>query len=305
MAVLRELQTGRVVTLHAEHLVGRSRRCDLRLEAPAISSQHATLRWTGTRWVLRDLGSRNGTLLDGGLLPAGEHPVEAGMTLHFGTEACGWALDNDAPPQPAAVPVDDAAAVVSGAEGLLNLPGGEAPPQVSVYRNAEERWMAEWVDGREQTVEDLEQLQIAGRSWRLHLPDQSRSTEAAGPVAPTLGSVRFVFDVSRDQEDVRLTLEHGPERWDLGARAHHWTLLLLAKTRDEDMYEDPSERGWIYGEDLARQVRLTEGTLSVYIFRARQQIAACGIEGAHGLVERRKPTRQLRFGGHKVLIRQH
>lgn len=305
MAVLRELQSGRLVTLHAEHLVGRSRRCDLRLEAPAISSQHATLRWTGTRWVLRDLGSRNGTLLDGGLLPAGEHPVQAGMTLHFGTESCGWALDSDAPPQPAATPVENPEAGTCGAEGLLNLPADKSAPQVSVYRDQEERWVAEWVDGKEQYVEDLEILTVAGQSWRLHLPDQSRTTEAAGPTAPTLHSVRFVFDVSRDQEDVRLTLEHGTERWDLGARAHHWTLLLLAKTRDEDADPDPSEQGWLYGEELARQVRLTEGTLSVYIFRARQQIAACGIEGAQGLVERRKPTRQLRFGGHKVLIRQH
>ena len=311
MAVLRDLQSGRVITLHAEHLVGRSRRCDLRLDAPAISSQHATMRWTGSRWVVRDLGSRNGTLLNGALLPAGEHPMQAGMTLHFGTESCRWVLDNAAAPVPIAIPVKDEESTVDGVqgiegvEGLLVLPAAPATPVVNVYRNAQGSWIAEWVDGKEVNVGDLELIQVEGKTWRLHLPEYEQATEQALSEGPNLNSVRFVFDVSRDQESVRLSIEFGSESWDLGERAHNWMLFLLAKARDEDHDHDDSERGWVYSDDLVRDVGMTEGTMSVYIFRARQQVAACGIDGSQGLVERRKPTRQVRFGGQNVLIRQH
>lgn len=305
MAMLRELQSGRVVTLHAEHLVGRSRRCDLRLDAPAISSQHATMRWTGSRWVVRDLGSRNGTLLDGALLPAGEHPMQAGMTLHFGTESCGWVLDSAAAPVPVAAPGNDEGPSIQGVEGLLVIPAAPASPVVNVYRNTDGSWIAEWVDGKEVNVGDLELIQVEGKAWRLHLPEYDQATEQAASEGPNLDNVRFVFDVSRDQEAVRLSIEFGSESWDLGERAHHWMLFLLAKARDEDQDHDPSEHGWIYSDRLVRDVGMTEGTMSVYIFRARQQVAACGVEGAQSLVARRKPTRQVRFGGKNILIRQH
>ncbi|MFT5584502.1 MAG: hypothetical protein ACI9VR_002087 [Cognaticolwellia sp.] len=304
MAVLRDLQSGRVITIHAEHLVGRSRRCDLRLEAPAISSQHATVRWTGSSWVVRDLGSRNGTLLDGGLLPTGEHPLAAGMTLHFGTESCGWVMDSDAPPVPNATQVHDETCSVNGVEGLLAIPNGESP-SVNVYRNHDGSWIAEWVDGTEVNVGDLEIVLIDGDQWRLHLPEYDQATEQADSESPTLNTVRFVFDVSRDQEAIRLSIEFGTERWDLGERVHHWMLFLLAKALQDDDDQDASERGWVYCENLVRDVGMTEGTMSVYIFRARQQVAACGIEGAQSLVARRKPTKQVRFGADNILIRQH
>lgn len=313
MAVLRELQSGRVITLHAEHLVGRSRRCDLRLDMPAISSQHATMRWTGTRWVVRDLGSRNGTLLDGALLPAGEHPMKRGMTLHFGTESCGWVLESATAPVPIAMrlggDLSGEEVSVEGVEGLLVIPASPATPVVNVYRSPQGSWVAEWVDGNEASVGDLELIQVEGETWRLHLPEYEQGTEqgeeqAAGP-HPNLDNVRFVFDVSRDQEAVRLSIEFGTESWDLGERAHHWMLLLLAKAREEDEDHDTSEHGWVYSDDLVRDVGMTEGTMSVYIFRARQQVAACGVEGSQSLVARRKPTRQVRFGGQNILIRQH
>ena len=130
-------------------------------------------------------------------------------------------------------------------------------------------------------------------------------SELAKSERPNIDTVRFVFDVSRDQEAVRLSIEFGTESWDLGERAHHWMLFLLAKAREEDHDHDTSEHGWVYSDDLVRDVAMTEGTMSVYIFRARQQVASCGIEGAQGLVARRKSTRQVRFGGSNILIRQH
>ena len=46
-------------------LIGRSRRCDVVLGDPNVSRQHAEVRRDGERFVLRDLGSTNGTRVNG------------------------------------------------------------------------------------------------------------------------------------------------------------------------------------------------------------------------------------------------
>jgi FHA domain-containing protein/uncharacterized protein DUF1707 len=45
--------------------LGRSRDCDCVLADPSVSRRHADLRREGGRWLLRDLGSRNGTRVNG------------------------------------------------------------------------------------------------------------------------------------------------------------------------------------------------------------------------------------------------
>jgi FHA domain/Domain of unknown function (DUF1707) len=45
--------------------LGRSRDCDCVLAEPSVSRRHAELRRQDGRWLLRDLGSRNGTRVNG------------------------------------------------------------------------------------------------------------------------------------------------------------------------------------------------------------------------------------------------
>lgn len=46
-------------------IVGRSSRCDVVLRFPCVSSRHCELTWEAGCWHLRDLGSRNGTAVNG------------------------------------------------------------------------------------------------------------------------------------------------------------------------------------------------------------------------------------------------
>lgn len=45
--------------------IGRAADCDLVLDHPSVSRAHAELSYDGQRWQLRDLGSKNGSYVDG------------------------------------------------------------------------------------------------------------------------------------------------------------------------------------------------------------------------------------------------
>lgn len=46
-------------------MIGRDAGCDVRLTEPTVSRRHAELRWTYAGYVVRDLGSSNGTFVNG------------------------------------------------------------------------------------------------------------------------------------------------------------------------------------------------------------------------------------------------
>ncbi|MEY4769903.1 MAG: Inner rane component of cytoplasmic domain, partial [Planctomycetota bacterium] len=50
--------------------IGRAPDARLRLDAAQVSSRHASVMGVDGRWMLVDQGSRNGTLLNGTLVPA-------------------------------------------------------------------------------------------------------------------------------------------------------------------------------------------------------------------------------------------
>jgi pSer/pThr/pTyr-binding forkhead associated (FHA) protein len=75
--------------LRSVHLIGRTAPSNLCLQDPKVSSAHARLRWTGAGWELRDLGSTNGTFVDG----SAHLPVVTRILQ--GNHADGGDLDGD------------------------------------------------------------------------------------------------------------------------------------------------------------------------------------------------------------------
>ncbi|MDP6945704.1 MAG: FHA domain-containing protein, partial [Myxococcota bacterium] len=66
-------------------VVGGGADCDVILAQRTISSHHAECTWDGQAWSIRDLGSTNGTSVDG--RPVGERPeaITLGHTVAFGS----------------------------------------------------------------------------------------------------------------------------------------------------------------------------------------------------------------------------
>ena len=72
-------------------LIGRSRRCDLKIESPLVSRRHCRLEPRDSGFFLRDLGSQNGTWIDGeridhAFLQAGDRFVAGDVVLRITPE---------------------------------------------------------------------------------------------------------------------------------------------------------------------------------------------------------------------------
>ncbi|QSX77171.1 FHA domain-containing protein [Agrilutibacter solisilvae] len=75
-AVTRWIPTGERLT------IGREPTCGLVIEHPSISRNHAEIHFDGEGWRVRDLGSKNGTFVDG--IQARDHPLPKGCWLRLG-----------------------------------------------------------------------------------------------------------------------------------------------------------------------------------------------------------------------------
>jgi hypothetical protein len=73
--------------------IGRSPECDLVLEDPTISARHAGIAWDGNGAVLLELGSSNGTYLNG-LKLGRKATLRTGDTLAFGRASFIYLLAN-------------------------------------------------------------------------------------------------------------------------------------------------------------------------------------------------------------------
>jgi hypothetical protein len=82
----------RIVVGPAGVTLGRSRQCDVVLEDPNVSRQHAEIRPRGGSWVLSDLGSTNGSLLNGRRV-TGPEVLKPGDEIELGTSVVGFELE--------------------------------------------------------------------------------------------------------------------------------------------------------------------------------------------------------------------
>jgi pSer/pThr/pTyr-binding forkhead associated (FHA) protein len=69
--------------LQSEFLIGRGQDCELRLAVPDVSRHHCLIRLTNDEATIEDLGSANGTLLNGHRVRSAT-PLRSGDLLQVG-----------------------------------------------------------------------------------------------------------------------------------------------------------------------------------------------------------------------------
>lgn len=283
--------------LPARCLVGRSRACSIQLHEPEVSGEHAIIRWVDGAWELQDLNSRNGTYVDGRRVPAGQRvSLLAGAELGFGQPGGMLLVSVDAP-QVHARALDTMDHTVAARDGLLVLPSPDEP-ELTLYHSGRQ-WLLESTSEL-RTVEDGDVVETRTGRFRLHLPVSLPKTNE--PRVPQLARLSLHFVVSRDEEYIELLGRCGDRAINLKARAHHRTLLQLARQRLADRELPASQQGWIHQDDLMRQLAIDAGVLHLDIHRIRRQLADAGITDAAHVIERRPGTRQLRIGVHELEI---
>lgn len=302
LPTLRRLVDGHAIVLQADHLVGRAARCDLQIDKPYVSGEHAIVRWNGSRWEVRDLSSRNGTLLDGERLSDGlARTCQRNSRISFGHPDETWLLTSEAPPQVMAVSVDGADTLFLEGD-VMAIPSSDAP-EATILRGEHGGWLLENSAGDVQPLGNRDVFVVGERAWRFCCP-QALAQTAAIEQAPSIRSARLTFNVSLDEEHVEMLLESRGIAFKLGARAHNYLLLTLARYRLQDAAKGMWDAacGWVYIDDLLRALVATSNQLNVDIHRIRKQFGVLGLADAAAIIERRPRTGQIRIGVSDLVV---
>lgn len=149
------------VSFQGETLViGRSTEADLTLADPFLSRRHSRLFRAGSSLLIEDLGSRNGTLLNGQPV-VGPTPVRPGDVVRISGSEIRVGLEGPERPRTVAPVEDDLldGTIFRSASDLLDLQSG--PPGTAARNEAELRRYAE----RLKLINEVHQA--LGRSLRL------------------------------------------------------------------------------------------------------------------------------------------
>jgi len=285
-------RSGRVVELAGRHRIGRDPWSDLVVSDALVSGSHAMVVWGGDGWAVRDLGSRNGTRVDGETITAGiPVPLESEGVLEVGPQR--WVLTDASAPRPMLV----------GSGVTVLLDGAQALPdsEIFVVPDPSGTW---WLDDGSgaRALSDRLVFEAGGRRWTAHIEgalQPTREDRLAG------GDPLLSFRVSRDEEHVEWQIRRGPESVTIPSRAHHYTLVTLARQRLADRSSGIAEpdAGWLATPALCRQLRLQRGAVYTHLYRARKQLVDVGLpEVAERLVEHRTEATQLRLGLSRVEV---
>jgi hypothetical protein len=304
MGLFLNVTTEERVLLRANHIFGRSQeRSDTCISAADVSSLHAVVRWRDAAWVIADF-SRNGTLVDGDALHAGEWlALRKNQDVCFGRcPGSVWRVQDLSAPGPSLVARDPRRAPILLTRSQL-LPDGEAP-EAALFQNGAGEWVIDQ-GGEIRTLEAGDSVTISGESYRLMLSERMDETMQVAESSST-SPPHLIFDVSADEEHVRLQLKLGRELIELGERSHHYCLLTLARLRllDAQSGSSPAGHGWCDCEELAGMLRIELAYLNIQIHRVRQQVMASAPAAAElcNLVERRRGS--LRLGEVSFEIRR-
>jgi len=293
MAVLEQIDRARIFRPATRCLVGRASTCHLILDDSDASREHAVIFYDGVHWNVRDLSSRNGTLVEAERV-VDTMPLHLGQTVRFGGERNAWKLVDADPPAARAVSRLTGRAVVADQTGLF-LP--DAARSEVFVSNQDGQWCLERM-GEVRAVADQEEITVGDEVWTLELTVGEERPSLA-TVALDSAEARFVFKVSRDEEYVELVVAKGGRAHSFTHRSHIYLLLLLARARLEDQLSSetlPGEHGWVETKRLANMLKTSSEQINVWVWRAREQFQRIDADLARRLVERRPALGQLRIG---------
>lgn len=274
MAKIFNIDSKDTIVLRPQHLFGRqSANVNTLLDNPSTSRLHASISWNGSNWLIQDTSS-NGTFLNNERIVQGNKiRLHVGDKIQFGSnEAHMWQFNCDQAPKSLLVPLFDDSNPIE-LEGVIALPN-EVLSDITLYQDTHSQWLVETQSGITQ-LESGDKVNSSLGTWVFIDADSVDSTERVGQIQANLQpQIKLNFKVSMNEEHVSLLIQFDQLQIDLGERAHHYLLLLLARKRYSDHQQgiDDCEQGWIDKDLLCQDTGLDEKHINLQIFRFRKQL---------------------------------
>ncbi len=187
LEVAHEKANVRTVTLRSGLIIGRGAECKLRIASNEVSRRHCRISLTDTAVLVRDLGSSNGTFVDGERLePEVDVPLSPGSQLVIG--GVEFVVRYDAPEtEAAAAPMDPGSTVDFREASREQLPEEAAEDEAAEYVEVEEseEEAAEVDSEAAADAEDTQQLEYPPdeEGSDKTAADETAADETAGPIA--------------------------------------------------------------------------------------------------------------------------
>ncbi|MFT5161576.1 MAG: hypothetical protein ACI9FJ_000141 [Alteromonadaceae bacterium] len=148
--------------------------------------------------------------------------------------------------------------------------------QCQFFHDANQTWHCQYGEHRFKLQSGMI-LALDNQVWQFEL-HQGQSFEAVAVLH---------FQISCDEEHVRLSIKHNDKTTVLGERVHHYPLLLLARQYRQDQQSgfDHTSCGWLDVNRLTKMIGIEAPVLNVQLHRAKQQMSK--VTSSKHFIERR------------------
>ncbi len=285
MGSLRRYPNGKPIILTGNVMLGRAPGCDIIVTDVWVSSRHASLEWRNNEWVLRDLGSRNGTWTGTRRLPSGASvALKEKDRFGLGSVDANWELVSASPPVACARNLQTGAQFYAS-DGSLTVPCSDGT-SITLIEDAEE---SAWV--REGHRVNPSFPLFAGE-WRYALSLPGVVDETIAQARLLLSRAHLTFFVSGDMEHISIEVRDGAEQSRMPPRAPFWPVYVLAEERIRDG-DEAEDGGWLSLEELGKRCGMDRRALDIYFGRVRAALSREAVGDSDSIVEARSGARRI------------
>ena len=330
MAAIRCTENGEERTFERHLRVGRSDGNDLVVRRDTVSTYHAAVEWRADGFYVRDLGSRNGTALDGVRVTDWARLTE-GATLRFGPDSA-WTVQSVSPPSNA---TDKAPLAVLSADGVrhpvgedrftfgrgegfdLALPGRDGALVATLFIENDACRLLATEDGdvslrgeplaagEPAAAAPNDAFEVGGSVWRLAVRAGLERTATVDASLRTRKYGSFRLELTQRAEFGDIVVRDGARVARFTEQEMRFSLLwvlseaLTSAESDDGWVHDMVLRTGIWGRRAAENQAMS--TLAKLIHDTRTMLGRQGIDGL--FIEKRRGRTRLRLDPSQVTLR--
>ncbi len=275
MAKIRNCVTGEIVILKAQHIFGRNSSSSTTcIHETDVSQLHAKIFWGGENWIIQDC-SRNGTIVNKEYIHHQTQQLNMDSKVQFGkNEITNWEMVCDDKPSSYLQNCNDPTKIIELENGLVI--SNSTNPEILFYYSNEGEWKAELKD----KIIELTNNQLIYFNEENWIFIQNEILDETIDYGKIVHQAYFQFELSCDEEHIKIKIINNDFELNLGSRAHNYLLLSLARKRLEDTKLNLSEDelGWIDLDDVTNDVskelrkEVDMYYLNLQIHRLRKQL---------------------------------